>query len=130
MTMSTKDKLEFPINTINSFTKVTQVVRYLLETKPYLRGNDNLLWCYFLRYYHKLDWRVIKNHEGVGDMVLMVPVFGHDGRPGIKNLTSLETVTRCRRKIQEKEPTLKPKEKTTSKRRLRESVVRDLMKGD
>ena len=108
--------------------KRMHAVQYLLERRPFLRGNDNLLYVYFLHYFHRVGWKVVKSENGgVEDLILEVRTFGSKGKAGIKDLTPLETVSRARRKIQESREDLQPSAQTRLERWQMEQVMRDVM---
>lgn len=90
--------------------KITDDVRDILETDAASRDSDNILMYKYLG--------VIGNRMNVDfDRVSVTSFFKNVGKNGIP---SLETVGRCRRKLQEKHPELRGSEYVDRKRRERE----------
>lgn len=93
------------LNTLES------TVEDLLRTYPQLRGNDRKLYLAYL-------WK-----KGYALGVTIKDFFNDDSYP------SYESVTRCRRKLQEFYPELLPDAKTQQKRKENEERYLDYARG-
>ena len=83
-------------------------VKFILTNNPLTRGDDDLLYEYLLDEERKIDLSSIS----AKDFLLSYRKLG---------LPTIETVGRCRRKIQEKDETLKPTPEIVLKRRKLEN---------
>lgn len=97
--------LEEAPKTIASLKKVKDRVKFILERYPQTRGDDVLL---LYRYYWWFE----------RDRAVLKPIHFK----ALLSLTSPESITRCRRKIQET-GLLTPTKETILKRRRREKVI-------
>ena len=94
--------------------KITDDVKEILEKDAAARDSDNVLMYKYLG--------IIGNRINVDfDRVSVTSFFKNVGKNGIP---SLETVGRCRRKLQEKHPELRGSEYVERKRREREDDFR------
>jgi hypothetical protein len=98
---------------ISSLLKIQDRVRYILIKHPEAKGDDVLLIWRYLRFFH---YKQIKISFPEFKALLTLPAF--------------ESITRARRKLQEKDLSLRPTEKTQRKRRYRCMVMKEYYKGD
>lgn len=96
--------------------KITDLVKGILEEQPETRDDDNLLWLEAIREtaYKKdctyaLDW-------GIAGIMCNIHTLG---------LPTYGSVSRARRKLQEKHPELRGSEKARRKRAERETVYKE-----
>jgi hypothetical protein len=109
-TLSGTDLEEEEAATVASLKKALERTEYILKTYPSTTGNDNLL-----------KWRFYKIFEP-DKIKISFKTFEK-----FLTATSSETITRCRRKLNEKGLYL-PTEKTILKRRRRENIIRQNIK--
>ena len=94
--------------TIRSFKKTKDVVRYILEKKPCARDDDKKLIIYCFRYYGVLNQSYNFN---INKFLEVMP--------------SVETIRRVRQEIQNKEGVLLPTTvEICNHRRIRQEVIR------
>ena len=95
--------------------KLYDLVKKLLQEKEELRGDDDLLYLSVIRIVHPYwnNGRTTTNIENV-----TIGEF-FNSRKSAK-LPTFESVTRCRRKVQEERPDLKPCKKIQEARTKRE----------
>lgn len=96
---------------------ITKVVKEILEERPSTRDDDNLLWLEVLRAAVR-DW---KYGSKMTDLTLAY-VLTSIHRLG---LPSFASVSRARRKLQEKYPELRGTRTTQEKRKEREAVYEE-----
>lgn len=99
----------------------TKLVKEILTDKPETRNDDNLLWLESVR-------AVVKNFKYGNKMTELTFAYV------LKNIHSLglpsfESVSRSRRKLQEKYPELRGSEYVRRKRSEREKVYREYAKN-
>lgn len=79
---------------MNNLNTLTELVKIILEQQPETRSSDNLLYIEVLARY-------------AGQNVLNMPVWAFYQNQREWKIPSIETVGRCRRKAQQKNPHLK-----------------------
>ena len=96
---------------------ITETVKTILEDKPSTRDDDNLLWLEVLR-------AAVRNRKYGSQMVdlTLAYVLTSIHRLG---LPSFESVSRARRKLQEKYPELRGTRAVQEKRKEREAVYEE-----
>lgn len=97
-------------NTISDLKKVKDRVEYILQNYPSAKGDDNILiWRYLLVFCPsvRMTYREFQDLMGI---------------------PSFETITRCRRKLNEAGLYL-PTSRTVRKRRRREEIIREGVHG-
>ncbi len=104
---------------MKELTTTTRLVKHVLERVPETRDSDNLLYLEVIK--------VISNEKGVNLLGLPMEQF-------FKQLTShtipsIETVGRCRRKLQEKYPELKSNKVVEAYRSEREEMFKEYARG-
>lgn len=104
---------------MKELTTTTNLVKHVLETVPETRDSDNLLYLEVIK--------VISAEKGVNLLGLPMEQF-------FKQLTShtipsIETVGRCRRKLQEKYPELRANEIVIGYRSAREEMFEEYARG-
>ena len=97
-------------STIKDLKRTKEKVKYILETYPQSRGSDTLLIWKFLRTFY--PYVRISFHQFQD--LLTLPAF--------------ETLTRCRRVIQNKDGLFKPTERVCRKRKRREEIISEGIK--
>lgn len=100
---------------MSELRNTTKMVKYVLEKDPRTRNSDNLLWL-----------EVIKL---VNQGVLRKPMAEVLQNLTEYNLPSIETVGRCRRKIQAEHPELRAKQDVQECRTEREVVFKEWSKA-
>ena len=100
---------------MSELRNTTKMVKYVLDKEPITRNSDNLLWL-----------EVIKL---VNQGVLRKPMAEVLQNLTEYNLPSIETVGRCRRKIQSEHPELRAKQAVQECRAEREEEFRELAKA-
>ena len=97
---------------------LTPTIKTILEIKPQTRDDDMLLYCYFL------------NSQGISKMI---PFWELRDKIQSKQLPSLESIGRIRRKVQEIEPQLGPSDAAKEGKAKQEceyrEYARDLTEG-
>ena len=86
-------------------------VEYLLREYPALRGNDDVLYLEVLRRVHP-SW----NNGRITTNIENMPIGEFFSERKNMKLPTFESVTRCRRKVQEENADLKPCEKVQAAR--------------
>jgi len=115
----------FNPNKLRAMTSKKDAVKYILIHKPQARGSDPYLTVMFYRYFHNLEFRIVKDEFGkIKDMSLPFPVL-RNKKFVLKFYTSFETIRRTRQKLQELHPELRPTEKTLLKRQTRADYIRE-----
>lgn len=95
--------------------KLYDLVKKLLQEKEELRGDDDLLYLTVIRIVHPYwnNGRITTDIENatIGEFFT--------SRKSVK-LPTFESVTRCRRKVQEEKPDLRPCKKVQEARRMKQ----------
>lgn len=103
--------------------KLYDLVKKLLQEKEELRGDDDLLYLTVIRIVHPYwnNGRITTDIENatIGEFFT--------SRKSAK-LPTFESVTRCRRKVQEEFPDLRPPKKVQEARRVQEEKFYDYSK--
>ena len=97
----------------------TEMVKVIMAADPKTRSNDGLLYIRlidFLGKCHRVDY------------LHMPMVMFYEQLPTL-NVPTIETVGRCRRKVQEKFPELKANAEVTAFRAKREEVFKEYARG-
>lgn len=107
--------------TIGKLRKTMARVKWLLESYPSTRGDDRILILMYLRLFEK--------HLVYNDATKLIEFRNRQGvsYEDWRNISSFETITRCRRKIVEQFPELKPTLATILKRRERAKAFKSAM---
>ena len=101
---------------MNKLRTLTDMVRIILEQQPETRSSDNLLYIEVLR-------------RCTNQNVLNMPVWAFYQNLKEWQLPSIETVGRCRRKLQEQHPELKANSEVAGFRSEREEAFREYARG-
>ena len=101
---------------MNNLRNMTELVRIVLEQQPETRSSDNLLYIEVLR-------RCTNQH------VLNMPVWMFYTNLTEWHLPSIETVGRCRRKVQQENPHLKATAEVQDWRNDKEAEFVQFAKG-
>ena len=99
----------------NKLNTTTMIVRNILEAEPSTRNSDNLL---FIEVVKKINVDLI--HRPLAEVMQNISAF---------NIPSIETVGRCRRKIQSEHPELRAKKSVQDCRAEREEEFREWSKA-
>lgn len=99
----------------NKLNTTTMIVRNILESEPSTRNSDNLL---FIEVVKKINVDLI--HRPLAEVMQNISAF---------NIPSIETVGRCRRKIQAEHPELRSKKYAQDCRAEREEEFREWAKA-
>lgn len=97
--------------------EITKLVKNILEEKPETRDNDNLLWLEAVR-------ETVRTFNYGNAMNELTFAYVLKNVYTLK-LPSFETVSRARRKLQEKYPELRGSKKVRRKRIERETVYKE-----
>jgi hypothetical protein len=99
-------------------------VEYLLREHPALRGNDDVLYLEVLRKIHPYwnNGRITTNIENM-------PIGEFFAERKNMKLPTYESVSRCRRKLQEENPALKPSEAIQKGREVQREKFLELAKN-
>ena len=97
----------------------TQLVKHALEQMPETRNSDNLLYLEIIRY--------ISHKKGVD--ILKLPMEQFFKYLTANEIPSIETVGRCRRKLQADYPELRAEPEVADFRSAREEVFREYARG-
>lgn len=104
---------------MKELTTTTNLVKKVLEAVPETRDSDNLLYLEVIK--------VISKTEGVD--LLKIPMEQFFSYLLLHEVPSVETVGRCRRKLQEKYPELKSNKVVAAFRSEREEMFREYARG-
>ena len=95
--------------------KLYDLVKKLLQEKEELRGDDDLLYLSVIRIVHP-HW----NNAHINTNIENAPIGEFFKMRKSAKIPTFESVTRCRRKVQEERPDLKPCEKIQEARKEQE----------
>ena len=84
----------------------SDLVKAILESKPYTRNSDNALYLEVLKFYEFQNDTIIL-HQSVEFFLNHMNMYG---------VPSIETIGRCRRKVQELHPELRASEPVEAER--------------
>ena len=102
-------------------TTLESKVRVILKENEMARADDMTLYADYV-------YRIIKSEDlGLG---WLVKVFSDRKYRIMKGIASFESVSRCRRKIQEKEPALRPAPEVVEQRKEEEKKYRAYARGE
>ncbi len=95
---------------LKEYRQTTKIVKEILIDDEYARNDDNYLYAKVL--------------ETLAPNMLKKPFWQVLNSISVNDLPSIETVSRCRRKVQEQNETLRPAVRVREARRVNEEKVR------